>query len=95
MKLERRYEIANRRSDIGSVESKRDIRLDIPCLVTAIEAAAAEFIGVEWLAADHPRHCIGQLDLTPGALFLRLEYAHHFGLEDVTAGNHQVRRRGA
>jgi hypothetical protein len=54
-------------------------------LVAAIITRAVKGHAVERLAADHPRHRIGQLDLAAGALFLPFEHAHHFGLEDVAA----------
>jgi len=47
---------------------------------------------VETLLADHPRHCVGQLDLAPRTLFLPVEHAHHFGLEDIAADHREVRR---
>ncbi|PAV92452.1 hypothetical protein WR25_18433 [Diploscapter pachys] len=50
---------------------------------------------VERLLADQLRHGVGQLDLAPRTLFLALEDAHHFRLQNVAAGDHQVRRRGA
>src|SRR3546814_13701090 len=49
--------------------------LDIPRLVPAIVALAAEGEGVERLRADHPRHRVGQLDFADRALFLRFQDA--------------------
>src|SRR3546814_18886272 len=66
-------------SDLG--QSQR--RLDKAGLAAAIEPATIEGNRVERLAADHLRHRVGQLDLAARALFLRLQHAHHLGLEDI------------
>ena len=58
-------------------------------------ALALEGVAVEALGADQPRHRVGELDLAARAFLMRIERAHHFGLEDVAAGQHQIGGRAA
>src|SRR5690606_38170252 len=68
-------------------------RLDEAELAAAIVTLAGKGYRVERLLPDHPRHRVGQLDLAARTLFLVLERAHHFGLQDVAPGDDLVRRR--
>jgi hypothetical protein len=88
--LHRCEEAAHRRADIVARYRQRDVRLDKAGLVAAIVTLAIEGEAMERLVADQLRHRVGQLDLAAGALFLRLQDAHHLGLKDVAARDHQV-----
>ena len=56
---------------------------------------AVEAHGVERLAGlQHGKHGIGELDLAAGAALPALQDAEHLRLQDVAAGDVQVRRRG-
>ncbi|PAV92554.1 hypothetical protein WR25_08362 [Diploscapter pachys] len=82
------------RPDVVAYEREREVRLDVARLVPAIVARAIEGKAMERLLADQLRHGVGQLDLAPRTLFLALQDAHHFRLQDVAPGDHQRRDLG-
>ena len=86
---------ADRRRDVVALQRHREIGDHEPASAAAIVALALEPIGVKRLLPDQLGHGVGQLDFTARARLLRVERAHHFGLQDVAAGKHQVGRRGA
>src|SRR5262249_56048955 len=81
----RRYVAALER--IGNVGRKK------AHLRAAIEAPAVEFEAIERLGLGELDHRVGDLDLTARAALLSGENVEDLGLEDIAAGDDEVRGR--
>src|SRR4029077_6323582 len=84
--------IAQRRGDVLSFKSIRNVGDQETDLGTAVEALAFELQPKEWLYLGEAQHGVGQLDFAAGAARLRSVQIKHFGLQDVTSGDAQVGR---
>ena len=62
-------------------------------LGAAVEAAARELEPLERQRSSELDHRIGELDLVAGPALLRGENIEDFSLQDVAAGDDEVRRR--
>src|SRR3984885_10812867 len=82
-------------AQIGAGEAERDVGAQEPGLGSAIVALALELDAVEALGFGKTDHRIGELDLAAGAALLGFQDLEDLGLQDVTPGDRQIRRRGA
>src|SRR5690242_602431 len=69
-----------------------DIGAEEADLVAAIISAAGEFEAGEFLPPLQPDHRVGNLDLTARTRLLLLDLGENLGLQDVAAGDDEVRR---
>src|SRR5215813_264879 len=79
--------------DVGTRERVGDVRGEKADLGTAVIALAFELQAIERLLLGELDHRVGQLDLAAGATVLRRQDGEDFGLQDVAAGDDEVRRR--
>src|SRR5262249_27568731 len=79
--------------DVGTRERVGDVRREKADLRTAVIALAFELQAIERLLLGELDHRVGQLDLAAGATVLRRQDGEDFGLQDVAAGDDEVRRR--
>src|SRR5205814_3259142 len=72
--------------DVGAQETR---------LRAAIVPLALELDAIETLAFGEPDHGVGQLDFAAGTALVPLQDLKDFRLQDVAAGDRQVRGRGS
>src|SRR5690349_24417034 len=82
-------------AQFGTRQAKGDVGAQEARLRAAIMALALEFDAVEFLRLRQTDHGVGELDLTAGSTLLRLQDLEDFRLQDVAAGDREVRRRSA
>src|SRR5579872_1844358 len=82
-------------AQLGPRQTEGDVGAQESGLRTAIVALAFEFDAVEFLRLRQADHRVGELDFTAGAAFLSLQDLEDLRLQDVAAGDREIRRRGA
>src|SRR5262249_45088029 len=81
----------HRRRDVAALERIRDVGGKKAPLRATIEAPAVEFEAIERLGLGELDHRIGELDLTARAAPLGGKNVEDLRLEDVAAGDDEVR----
>src|SRR5262249_20019446 len=84
---------AHARCNVIAFEGVADIAPKKPPLRAAIEGPSFEFQSVKRLCSREFDHRVGELDFAAGAAPLRGENAEDLGLQDITAGDDEVRGR--
>src|SRR5437868_15392907 len=82
-------------AQIGARHAEGDVGAQEAGFRAAVMPLAFEFHAVELLRFGETDHGIGELDFAAGAALLRLQYLEDLRLEDVAAGDREIRRRGA
>src|SRR4051794_14525030 len=82
-------------AQIGARHAVGDVGAQEAGLGAAIVPLALELDAIEFLRLRQSDHGVGELDLAAGAALLGLENLEDFRLQDVPAGDRQVRWRGA
>src|SRR5262245_37789849 len=84
----------HRGRDVAALERIGDVGREKAHLRSAIEAPAVELQAVERLRPGELDHGVGELNLAAGAALLGREDVEDLRLQEVAAGDDQVRRRG-
>ena len=79
--------------DVGARQRVGDVGGEEADLGAAVEALAFEFQAVERLLLGKLDHRVGELDFAAGAALLRRQDVEDLRLQDVAAGDDEVRRR--
>src|SRR6266545_2402649 len=81
------------RRDVGAGEGVGDVGGEEADLGAAVVALAVELQAVERLALGERDHRVGELDLAAGAARLRRQEVEDLRLQDIAAGDDEIRRR--
>src|SRR5262245_54807742 len=84
--------LAQLRRNVGTGKGIRNVGGEEADLGAAVIAVALEPQAVERLPLGELDHRIGKLDLAAGAPVLRRQDVEDFRLQDIAAGNDEVRR---